>query len=347
MSEQKNDSIIKLGYDNWYLWDRYIKSTIRRKNAYIAFDPEPTDPRAAQTQVVPAATAGATATPRVTVTPVPSAEELKAYREELREWRTANNVAAGVILGALSDEVQYLIDPEEPAKSMYDKLQAEIVKQSSGSSANGTRIELVYKQFKDTPTMEGFEKHLTFYRSKNASLNAVGAGFDDSFLAWLLLHSFHTNEDPVWSMASTNIVTSDTPINQWSFNHVAGKLREALRNNIRPAETSSSGTNQTVLNATASKPKQNRYNGPPCTHPSCQRPKSHATEDCWTKEREEKEKRYKGNEKKYKVKKAKRGKSVKSGSNSETESGSDSDSRPTQRKRHHANRSQANSKRTL
>jgi hypothetical protein len=280
MSEQKNDSIIKLGYDNWYLWDRHIKSIIRRKNAYIAFDPEPIDPRAAQNQVVPAATTGTTATPSVTITSVPSTEELKTYREELREWRTADNVAAGVILGALSDEVQYIINPEEPAKSMYDKLQAEIVKQSSSSSANGTRIELVYKQFKDTPTMESFEKHLTFYHSKNASLNAVGAGFDDSLLAWLLLNSFNANEDPVWSIASTNVVISDTPMNQWSFNHVAGKLRTALRNNIRPAETSSSSTNQTVLNATAGKPKQNRYNGPPCAHPTCQRPKTHATEDC-------------------------------------------------------------------
>jgi hypothetical protein len=71
------------------------------------------------------------------------------------------------------------------------------------------------------------------------------------------------------------------------------------------------------------------------------------TEDCWMKEREEKEKQYKGNEKKYKAKKAKRGKSIKSSLNSETESGSDSDSKSTQRKHHHTNRSQTNSKKTL
>jgi hypothetical protein len=115
---------------------------------------------------------------------------------------------------------------------MYDKLQAEIVKQLCSSSANGTRTKLIYKQFKDTPMMEGFEKHLTFYHSKNASLNAVSTGFNNSFLAWLLLNSFNANKDPVWSMASTNIITSDTLINQWSFNHVTGKLRKALRNNI-------------------------------------------------------------------------------------------------------------------
>jgi hypothetical protein len=80
--------------------------------------------------------------------------------------------------------------------------------------------------------MESFEKHLTFYHLKNASLNAVSAGFDDSFLAWLLLNSFNASEDPVWSMASTNIITSDTPINQWLFNHVAGKLHEAPQDNI-------------------------------------------------------------------------------------------------------------------
>jgi hypothetical protein len=153
--------------------------------------------------------------------------------------------------------------------TMYDKLKREVVKQSSGSSANGTRIELVYKQFKDEATIENFEKHLTFYRSKNAALNAVGAGFDDSFLAWLLLNSFSSNDNPVWSMASTNIVTSDIPINQWSFNHISGKLREALRNNIRPAENASSSTSQSALNATSNKTNPNRYNGPPCTHPGC------------------------------------------------------------------------------
>ena len=76
--------------------------------------------------------------------------------------------------------------------------------------------------------MDNFEKHLTYYHSKNATLMAVNAGFDDPFLAWLLLDSFNSSEDPIWSMASTNIITSDTPINQWLFNHVAGKLREAL-----------------------------------------------------------------------------------------------------------------------
>ena len=76
--------------------------------------------------------------------------------------------------------------------------------------------------------MDNFEKHLTYYCSKNATLMAVNAGFDDPFLAWLLLDSFNSSEDPIWSMASTNIITSDTPINQWSFNHVAGKLHEAL-----------------------------------------------------------------------------------------------------------------------
>jgi len=35
--------------------------------------------------------------------------------------------------------------------------------------------------------MDNFEKHLTFYCSKNANLIVVGAGFNDSFLAWLRL----------------------------------------------------------------------------------------------------------------------------------------------------------------
>jgi hypothetical protein len=69
--------------------------------------------------------------------------------------------------------------------------------------------------------MEDFKKHLTFYCSKNATLNTVRAGFDDSFLTWLLLNSFSPSYNPIWSMASTNIVMSDVPINQWSFNHIS------------------------------------------------------------------------------------------------------------------------------
>ena len=134
----------------------------------------------------------------------------------------ANNLASRVILGAISKEVRHLVDPEEPGKYMYDKLKAEGVKQSSGSCANCKRIELVYEKFKDTPTTEIYHEHLTFYRSKHAALDAVGAVFDGSFLAWLLLYSFDSNRNPVWSVASTNIVTSDTPINKWSFNHVTG-----------------------------------------------------------------------------------------------------------------------------
>jgi len=146
--------------------------------------------------------------------------------------------------------------------------------------------------------MDAFEKHLTFYRSKNATLNAVGAGIDDSLLAWLLLNSFSSNEDPIWSILLTTIVTSGTPMNQWSFNHVAGKLREVIRHNIRLAATPTSRTSQTALNAAGSKPTSSRYNGPPCTYPKCRRPKSHTTEDCWTKE---KEKGGKENGKKHKA----------------------------------------------
>jgi hypothetical protein len=298
MSELKSNQDIKLGYDNWHIWDRQIKSTIRRKNTYIAFDPEPTDPRNPK-QVIPPTTSTSSSMPSMTVTSQPSKEELQTYREELKEWKTAINVAAGVILGTISDEVQHVIDPEDPVNVMYNKLKAEVVKQSSGSSANGTRIELVYKQFKDELTMENFEKHLTFCRSKSATLNAVGAGFDDSFLAWLLLNSLSSSDNPIWSMESTNIVTSGVPTNQWSFNHISGKLREALCNNIRPTERASSSGNQAALNGTASKTNQNHYNGPPCTYSNCCRPKSHATEDCRTKRKEERDK---ANKKKHKAK---------------------------------------------
>ncbi len=56
---------------------------------------------------------------------------------------------------------------------MYNKLQAAVIKQSSGSSAFGIRITLIDNQFNDAPTMDNFEKHLTFYHSKNTTLNTV------------------------------------------------------------------------------------------------------------------------------------------------------------------------------
>jgi len=181
--------------------------------------------------------------------------------------------------------------------------------------------------------LDNFEKHLTFYCLKNATLLAVGAGFDDSFLAFLLLYSFNSLEDPVWSMASTNIATSDVPINKWLFNQVAGKLREAMCNNICPAEASSSGTNQLALNAATNKPTLGRYSGPPCTYTGCLKPKTHSTERCYAKERDEKNKE---KDKKHKAKRAKKKAAV---SSSESESGSDSsdsESEHTQKKHHHA-----------
>jgi len=180
MSESESDHTIELNYDNWYLWDHHIISTILRKNAYLAFDPQPVDPRAQQLVNPPSTT------PSVTITPQPTSEELRTYCEELKEWKTANNIAAGIILGAISDGLQHVIDSKDPAKVMYDKLKAEVaevVKQSSNRIANWIRIELINKQFKDKPTMDAFEKHVTFYRSKNATLNAVGAGIDDTLLA--------------------------------------------------------------------------------------------------------------------------------------------------------------------
>ena len=94
---------------------------------------------------------------------------------------------------------------------------AEIVKQSSNSIAYWIRIELFNKQFKDKRTMDAFEKHLTFHRLKNATLDDIGAGIDDSLLAALLLNSFSSNRDPIWSIPFINIVTSGTPINQSGF----------------------------------------------------------------------------------------------------------------------------------
>jgi len=346
MSDSKIDQTVKLSYDNWYLWDHHINSTIRRKNASVALDPEPVDPSTVQqtatTTTSPDPNAAGTSQPPPTATQ-PTTEEMKIYRDELKEWKTANNVAAGVILGALSEEIKHIINPKESAKDMYNKLQAAVIKQSSGSSAFGIRIELIDNQYNDVPTMENFEKHLTFYRSKNASLNAVNAGFDDSFLAFILLRSFHSNDDPIWPMASTNIVTSDTPINQWSFDQVAGKLREALRNSIRSGKKPASNNNQAALNATADKTAMSRYSGPPCTYPGCYRPKTHATANCWVKE---KEKRRKQSGKSHKAKKAKK-RAVESSSESDSSSDSDSDSEPPPKKRQDAHRSEARANRAI
>src|SRR5258706_12799627 len=186
---------------------------------------------------------------------------------------------------------------------------------------------------KDYPMLDNFQKDHTFDCSKNATLLAVGTGFDDSFLAFLLLYLVNSLEDPVWSMASTNIATSDVPINKWSFNQVAGKLRKAMHNNIHPAEASSSGTNQLALNAVTNKPTLGRYSRPPCTYAGCLKPKTHSTERCHAKERDEKNKE---KDKRHKAKRAKKKAAV---SSSESESGSDSsdsESEHTQKKRHHA-----------
>ena len=183
------------------------------------------------------------------------------------------------------------------------------------------------------PTLDSFEKHLTFYHSKNASLITVGTGFDDSFLAFLLLYSFSSLEDPVWSMASTAIAMSDIPINQWSFNQVTGKLCEALCSSTCSAVASTSGNNQLALNAAMNKLGPNRYSRLRCMYPNCHKQKTHPTKKCWVKERDDRDReKYK----KYKAKKAKKKATI---SSSDSESGltsSESDLEHTQKKHHHA-----------
>ena len=237
---------------------------------------------------------------------------------------------AGVILGLLSAEVKLLIDPDEPAKDMYDRLRTMIVQHTSGSSVYGTPIELVQKQFTDAPTLENFEKHLTFYHSKNAELITASSGLDDSYLAFLLLYSFNSNTEPMWMITSTNIAVSGVPINQWLFEQIAGKLCEALRNGICSGggtASSTSSPSQTALNTVANKPGQNRYNRPVCMYPKCCRPKSHTTEDCWVKEKDDCNKEKEKGEKKYKAKKADK-KRVSDNSSSESELASESELEP-------------------
>jgi len=228
MSDYKPDSYVKLGYENWQCWELYVQSAVFRKNTIIAFDPMPVDPQAQQQVIVPATVTGTTTTPSMTVNAQLTAEELKKYHNNLEKWCAANNIMKGIILGSISSEVRHVVSLGDSAKEMYNKLKAEVVKQSSGSSAFGTQVELIRKVFKDVPTMENFEQHLTFYHTKNATLIAAGSGLTDSFLAFLLLYSFSALEDPVWKLTCSNISTSNIPIGQWSFNQVASKLREAL-----------------------------------------------------------------------------------------------------------------------
>jgi len=348
MSDYKPDSCVKLGYENWQCWELYVQSAVFRKNAIVAFDPMPVDPQAQQQVIVPATVTGTTTTPSVTVNAQPTAEELKKYRDSLEKWCAANNITKGIILGLISTELRHVVSLGDSAKEMYDKLRAEVVKQSSGSSAFGTQVELIRKVFKDVPTMENFEQHLTFYRTKNATLIAAGSGLTDSFLVFLLLYSFSTLEDPVWKLTCSNISTSNVPIGQWLFNQVAGKLREALRSMSQSAETSAPATSQSALNAAMNKAKPSRYSGLPCTYPNCLKPKTHPINKCWVKERDEKEKESAKKHKAKKAKKAKKKAAVESdsglGSGSES---SDSDTGKTRKKRHHANCSQARTLRVL
>ena len=224
---------------------------------------------------------------------------------------------------------------------MYNKLKAHALKQSSGTSALATRAELVEKKFDVDATVESFEEHIHFFRTKNANLSAVSAAFDDHLLAWNLIHSVRDREEPFWSVAITNIVTTATPVNQWSFDDIADKLCEAVRSNGQKTGKSSAGTSQTALNANTSKPNGGRYKGPPCTHPGCPRPKSHAIDDCWTKEKETNaaKDQKKDKEKRHRAKKAKK-KAAVSSSDSETSSDSESGSEPAPAKHHRANKSQ-------
>jgi len=142
MSDYKPDSYVKLGYENWQCWELYVQSTVFRKNAIVTFDPMPVDPQVQQQVIVPATVTGTMTTPSVTVNAQPMAEELKKYCEK---WCAANNITKGIILGSISTELRHVVSLGDSAKEMYDKLRAEVIKQSSGSSAFGTQVELISK----------------------------------------------------------------------------------------------------------------------------------------------------------------------------------------------------------
>jgi len=56
---------------------------------------------------------------------------------------SGGNIAKGVILGSVSDDLHHVIILGDLAREMYRKLRTEVVKQSSGSSASGIQVELV------------------------------------------------------------------------------------------------------------------------------------------------------------------------------------------------------------
>ena len=133
MNELRKERVVILSCNNWYSWDRYIKGAIRRKNAYDALNPPPVDPRIATT--TPAGAAATAGTSQGTAPATPTDDEIKIYRAALEKWNSANDVAVGVILGSISASVELVVDPDEPASVMYNKLKAHALKQSSGTSA--------------------------------------------------------------------------------------------------------------------------------------------------------------------------------------------------------------------
>ena len=109
MNELRKERVVILSRNNWYSWDRYIKGAIRRKNAYDALSPPPVDPRV--TTATPAGATAAAGTSQGTTPATPTDDEIKIYRAALEKWSSANNVAAGVILGSLSERLTTKFHP--------------------------------------------------------------------------------------------------------------------------------------------------------------------------------------------------------------------------------------------
>lgn len=278
-----------------------------------------------------------TGTSQGTVATVPTSDEIKAFQTAMEKWAAANEVAGGMILGLLSTNIELLVNLDKLASVMYNKLKAHMLKQSSGTSALDTWANMTEKRFEADLTVDNFKEHANFFCTKNAALSAVSTAFNDHLLMWNLIYSLCDREETFWSMVITSIVITATNVNQWAFDNIANRLCNAVQSNChKGVKSSTTSTSQVALNVNASKPSRGRYSGSPCMYPGCPHLRSHLTEDCWTREREEQKNKQKAKQKARKAKK----KAVKSSSELETGSDLDTDSKPAKEKKHHTNKSQ-------
>jgi hypothetical protein len=193
---------------------------------------------------------------------------LSAPEEPLADrWDIRDAKAHGIIVNRINNRLALQFASKPTAKELFDAIVKEHENTNIGVSTFYTFVDMMNLHWDGTSSVS---EHISSLSAANAKLVAMKKGFDDKFLAFLLLHSLP--EATAWDNFKSSILGALPDGSVLSFTAVANHLTaEALR----LAGTTTSTTAKSALKLSKQKKKGDMW----CTF---HKVSSHSSEDCYT-----------------------------------------------------------------